>query len=905
MPAGSVNPRPASRRCGAGYAPATINHALSVLSASTPSTCTSAAGPVINPVPETPAPAGAAGAPQPAGAARRAPARLVAAEGARSSAPRSIPDRLWDELFAADGMRPRPGPAGAATCPAAPGQRAARACAAGARRLGRPAVVGDLQGHPAAGAGARVRRRRSPTWRAYLDQARHCPSRTSRSGGPCAGEPRPLTYWAMRRVMQRANAVLGTNWTLHDIRHTAATRMAGDPALTLVGGADDPAAPRISARPTRYTAVRAGGPDRQARRALHPAAAGSACRRAMTPTTSRRCSVPVVPLAQRAGTGRRPDASERNPRAEAPRTGRSSVSRRAAARPANPPRPLGDLRPGRRWTRSPTWPRQSGTTRPDAAPSRGRSMRDDPRTTWRGFPGTTWQQRWVAAGLDERGRPVRDLAGEDKKRAELTQALEALFCLRVIRPIAGRVPLATHFTSTTPRLPHRASRPAAGRVLRRGRRRRRDAALQARGAVRRLLRADRARASPSSRPDAGGVAALRASQRTRSRRGRQALLRRQLRGHLAWHVLHEMGHFPPSAPPPCGPRYARASEPSSRTRRPARSSRNTECATCWSTTSPPRDDLDYSSLSAAGHGCWSARSGATIEKINPDQADLRLTEDTYHAVEGDELQSCRGRAARGWTRTACSLAVRALYFDLQAWAAARARALGGLGRALPDPGCASSALVQRRRGASTSGWPTAPAACQPLLPLLVEHVDQPSTRLAELLDRRPRPSSPASDSAVGARGYRACSPQRSRPQAPPRTGRTSASGDQATGELVNVTRAEDTAFWDWAVVETLRHSRPADRGTARADPPQHPPIPASQRRGRRPPGHHPVQDRPRAGHPDVRRAVPRHRLHHPPAPQRPTARSRWPPATTFMRRCHQRPAALPVPDARSASATRS
>jgi site-specific recombinase XerD len=46
-------------------------------------------------------------------------------------------------------------------------------------------------------------------------------------------EPRPLTYWAMRRVIQRANERLGTNWSLHDLRHTAATRMASDPELML------------------------------------------------------------------------------------------------------------------------------------------------------------------------------------------------------------------------------------------------------------------------------------------------------------------------------------------------------------------------------------------------------------------------------------------------------------------------------------------------------------------------------------------------------------------------------------------------------------------------------------------------------------------------------------------------
>jgi integrase len=47
------------------------------------------------------------------------------------------------------------------------------------------------------------------------------------------GEARPLSYWAMRRVVQRANTRLGTNWTLHDMRHTAATRMVNDPGLTL------------------------------------------------------------------------------------------------------------------------------------------------------------------------------------------------------------------------------------------------------------------------------------------------------------------------------------------------------------------------------------------------------------------------------------------------------------------------------------------------------------------------------------------------------------------------------------------------------------------------------------------------------------------------------------------------
>jgi site-specific recombinase XerC len=44
---------------------------------------------------------------------------------------------------------------------------------------------------------------------------------------------RPLTYHAAHRMFTRAGAMLGANWTLHDLRHTAASRMARDPAMPL------------------------------------------------------------------------------------------------------------------------------------------------------------------------------------------------------------------------------------------------------------------------------------------------------------------------------------------------------------------------------------------------------------------------------------------------------------------------------------------------------------------------------------------------------------------------------------------------------------------------------------------------------------------------------------------------
>jgi integrase len=44
---------------------------------------------------------------------------------------------------------------------------------------------------------------------------------------------RPLGYPAAYRMFQRVNALIGANWSLHDLRHTAAYRMARDPGMPL------------------------------------------------------------------------------------------------------------------------------------------------------------------------------------------------------------------------------------------------------------------------------------------------------------------------------------------------------------------------------------------------------------------------------------------------------------------------------------------------------------------------------------------------------------------------------------------------------------------------------------------------------------------------------------------------
>ena len=44
---------------------------------------------------------------------------------------------------------------------------------------------------------------------------------------------RPLTYHGAHRMFERVNASLGADWTLHDLRHSAAARMTHDPQLSL------------------------------------------------------------------------------------------------------------------------------------------------------------------------------------------------------------------------------------------------------------------------------------------------------------------------------------------------------------------------------------------------------------------------------------------------------------------------------------------------------------------------------------------------------------------------------------------------------------------------------------------------------------------------------------------------
>lgn len=227
--AGSVNLRTGKQALRAGYAPSTINHQLTVLAEFYDFHRLSGRGPQHNPVPvpQRRREALAHRSPmEPVPGFRRAPLR----QKMPKRAPRSIPDALWDELFASMGNDR---------------DRALLAfyVSSGARASELLELIGERvdwgrQQIWVVSKGSRDLSMIPGSPDAFASLARYfdvfgTPGPAERVWRTMRGEPRPLTYWAMRRVMQRANEKLGTNWSLHDLRHTAATRMATDPALTL------------------------------------------------------------------------------------------------------------------------------------------------------------------------------------------------------------------------------------------------------------------------------------------------------------------------------------------------------------------------------------------------------------------------------------------------------------------------------------------------------------------------------------------------------------------------------------------------------------------------------------------------------------------------------------------------
>jgi integrase/recombinase XerC len=228
---GSVNEKTGKPYLTDAYARSTINRQLSAVSGFYEFALEADLGPLRNPVPKSRAELARDYAHTNPMDDRRRLRRAPYRQRVVQRVPRSLSDVLYEDVFThLTNNRDR---AIVATAVSG-GLRASELLSM--RRGLMHAADQTVEIVPKGGGGERVLARLSPA--AFVWIARYL---AERPPGPpdepvwmaLRGTPRPLTYWALRRVLERTNELIGTNVTMHDFRHTFCTRLAGDEHLTI------------------------------------------------------------------------------------------------------------------------------------------------------------------------------------------------------------------------------------------------------------------------------------------------------------------------------------------------------------------------------------------------------------------------------------------------------------------------------------------------------------------------------------------------------------------------------------------------------------------------------------------------------------------------------------------------
>lgn len=236
--AGQVNPITRKQYLGDGYGARTIRHSNAVLRCFYEFIIDAGEGPLVNPVRRDRGRRGRANVHHNPLEPFRPEGRLRYNPKVPRQRPRAMPDERWVDLFAA--------------------MRSNRDRAILALAMSTAARASELLGIRAADVDSgdqlvQVRRKgtsaqqwlpasaESFIWlRLYLDELKDLgPNdpvwwtlrRRTKPGEDLTR--RPLRYDALRAVLRRANDVLGTNWTMHDLRHTSALRMVRSQKLSL------------------------------------------------------------------------------------------------------------------------------------------------------------------------------------------------------------------------------------------------------------------------------------------------------------------------------------------------------------------------------------------------------------------------------------------------------------------------------------------------------------------------------------------------------------------------------------------------------------------------------------------------------------------------------------------------
>jgi hypothetical protein len=416
------------------------------------------------------------------------------------------------------------------------------------------------------------------------------------------------------------------------------------------------------------------------------------------------------------------------------------------------------------------------------------------------FAGQTWQQRWDASplGRGEHGAAVLGTTRTAPYGAHT--GVRQLFCMRVIQPslLAFRrqqftafneqFAAAQHDPLLTKFVEHAQAHPMPAHH-------RRDAIsdLCCLLAVQGVVLADVT--APALLHFAHENRAVRALLHPGGKVANQFIARG------TWNVLHSMGHFPPSTPQTMREAMHRGQQTVTELvdRYPIRNQAVRQLIIDYA--SRRRTDTDYSSLTNLvlnlAYHFW-----CKIEALAPGQADLRIDPEVY-ATWREQIAVRDDGSPRATTDTIV-IGVRSFYLDLHTWAAEEPDRWGAWVAPCPVPPTDIRGLGARRRRINERAAGRTRVR-QPLLPTLVAHVEARHDHASRLLAWASTANEGESCDVDG-KTYRRIIPEHDRRQinaghpAPVRV------LDVVANTTLNAGFGEEEAFWDWAVVETLRHS---------------------------------------------------------------------------------------------------
>lgn len=416
------------------------------------------------------------------------------------------------------------------------------------------------------------------------------------------------------------------------------------------------------------------------------------------------------------------------------------------------------------------------------------------------FPGETWQEQWEASPLGQ-GQVTADAVGSRHTTGtSIVPGIRALYCLRAIQPtlLAFRqTPLPSFgpmfIAAQEDALLDKFAEQVRTHQLRHVHRR--DAIIE----LCMLLAVQGVALS-----DVTPAALLHFAHENRQARctlrpGSQASNR--IAGRGVWNVLHAMGHFPPSTPESMRAAMLRGQRSIEDLVDQYELSNQAVRGLLIDYLTRRKADTDYSTLKDLT--CKLTRHfWKNIEKINPDQKDLRISPEDYTAWRQLITVKDDGKPRVG--QDSIVIALRSFYYDLHTWAADEPERWAAWVAPCPVPPSELRGLgVRRRRINERSADRTRQR--QPLLPLLVSHVETRYDRARLLLER----ADSAAESEVFT--HEGTEYRRIRTEADRKMLRH---GDDVptrveevdSGRIIHIGTEEESAFWEWAAVEALRHS---------------------------------------------------------------------------------------------------